>query len=175
MCETNENLDSCDSCKRLGNCRFHELHRSKFPFVSRIEFIRSKLSKFSAHVPGVCGGVRRTAAIDRPAQTPFAVSLTLQERGGAKRAHFPPHLTFRSPVSLHLLSLACRLLFFASCLPLPSLPSPCSHLSSVFRFVSSPTLSLFNSLTSPRLSPVPRRWFILVPVTTRSEESRRDK
>ena len=30
--------------------RLHELHESKFPFVSRIEFIRSKLSNFSAHV-----------------------------------------------------------------------------------------------------------------------------
>ena len=33
--------------------RLHELHESKFPFVSRIEFIRSKLSNFSAHVYGV--------------------------------------------------------------------------------------------------------------------------
>ena len=30
-----------------------QLHESKFPFVSRIEFIRSKLSNFSAHVYGV--------------------------------------------------------------------------------------------------------------------------
>ena len=30
----------------------HELHESKFPFVTRIEFIRSKLSNFSAHVSG---------------------------------------------------------------------------------------------------------------------------
>ena len=28
------------------------MHESKFPFVSRIEFIRSKLSNFSAHVYG---------------------------------------------------------------------------------------------------------------------------
>ena len=32
---------------------FKILHESKFPFVSRIEFIRSKLSNFSAHVSGV--------------------------------------------------------------------------------------------------------------------------
>ena len=32
--------------------RLHELHESKFPFVSRIECIRSKLSNFSAHVYG---------------------------------------------------------------------------------------------------------------------------
>ena len=31
----------------------HDLHESKLPFVSRIEFIRSKLSNFSAHVSGV--------------------------------------------------------------------------------------------------------------------------
>ena len=53
MRETNGNFDSCNSCKRLGTSRLHELHESKFPFVSRIEFIRSKLSNFSAHVSGV--------------------------------------------------------------------------------------------------------------------------
>ena len=51
--ETNENFDSCNSCKRLVPSRLHELHESKFPFVSRIEFIRSKLSNFSAHVYGI--------------------------------------------------------------------------------------------------------------------------
>ena len=53
MRETNRNFDSCNSCKRLVPSRLHELHESKFPFVSRIEFIRSKLSNFSAHVYGV--------------------------------------------------------------------------------------------------------------------------
>ena len=52
--ETNGNFDSCNSCKRLVPSRLHELHESKFPFVSRIEFIRSKLSIFSAHVYEVC-------------------------------------------------------------------------------------------------------------------------
>ena len=47
--ETNGNFDSCNSCKRLVTRRLHQLHESKFPFVSRIEFIRSKLSNFSAH------------------------------------------------------------------------------------------------------------------------------
>ena len=51
--ETNGNFDSCNSCKRLGTSRLNELHESKFPFVSRIEFIRSKLLNFSAHVYGV--------------------------------------------------------------------------------------------------------------------------
>ena len=51
--ETNGNFDSCNSCKRLVLSRLHELHETKFPFVSRIEFIRSKLSDFSAHVSGV--------------------------------------------------------------------------------------------------------------------------
>ena len=53
MRETNGNFDSCNSCKRLVPSRLHELHESKFPFVSRIEFIRSKHSNFSAHVSGV--------------------------------------------------------------------------------------------------------------------------
>ena len=46
-------FDSCNSCKRLVPSRLHELQESKFPFVSRIAFIRSKLSNFSAHVSGV--------------------------------------------------------------------------------------------------------------------------
>ena len=50
--EKNGNFDSCNSCKRLVPSRLHELHESKFPFVSRSEFIRSKLSNFSAHVSG---------------------------------------------------------------------------------------------------------------------------
>ena len=40
------------------NTVLHELHESKYLFVSRIEFIRSKLSNFSAHVSGVADGVR---------------------------------------------------------------------------------------------------------------------
>ena len=50
---TNGNFDSCNSCKRLVPSRLHELYESKFPFVTRIEIIRSKLSNFSAHVYGV--------------------------------------------------------------------------------------------------------------------------
>ena len=53
MRETNGSFDSCNSCKRLVSSRLHELHKSNIPFVSRIEFIRSKLSNFSAHVCGV--------------------------------------------------------------------------------------------------------------------------
>ena len=58
MRETNGNFDSAIFImqfflKRLGISRLHELHVSKFPFVSRIEFIRSKLSNCSAHVSGV--------------------------------------------------------------------------------------------------------------------------
>ena len=48
--ETNGNFDSCNSCKRLVPSSLHELHESKFLFVSRFEFIRLKLSIFSAHV-----------------------------------------------------------------------------------------------------------------------------
>ena len=61
MHETNGSLDSWYSCKRLVPSRsqrlvlsrLHEFHESKLPFVSRIEFIRSKLSNLSAHVSGV--------------------------------------------------------------------------------------------------------------------------
>ena len=47
--ETNGNFDSCNSWLRLGTSRLHELHESKFPFVT-LEIIRSKLLNFSAHV-----------------------------------------------------------------------------------------------------------------------------
>ena len=60
--ETNGNFDSCNSCKRLPS-RLHELHEAKFPFVSRIEFIRSKLSNFSAHVYGVRDSVLLRAVV----------------------------------------------------------------------------------------------------------------
>ena len=49
----NGNFDSCNSCKRLGTSRLHDLHESKFPFITRIEFISTKFSIFSAHVSEV--------------------------------------------------------------------------------------------------------------------------
>ena len=39
--ETNGNFDTHNSYKRLVSSRLQELHDLKFPFVSRIEFIRS--------------------------------------------------------------------------------------------------------------------------------------
>ena len=65
MRETNGNFDSCNSCQRLGTRPLHEMHESKFRFVSRIEFICSKLSNFSAHVSGIsnaqpCGSSAET-------------------------------------------------------------------------------------------------------------------
>ena len=63
MRETNESFDSCKSCKRLVPTRLHDLHESKLSFVSRIEFIRSKLSNFSAHVSGPMSAERRCPAI----------------------------------------------------------------------------------------------------------------
>ena len=50
---TNGNFDSSNSCERLVPSRLHELLKSKCPFVTRIEFIRSKLSNCSARVSGV--------------------------------------------------------------------------------------------------------------------------
>ena len=55
-----------NSCKRLVPSVLHELHEWKFPFVSRIEFILSLLSNFSAHVctyPGIVRG--RGGAVSR--------------------------------------------------------------------------------------------------------------
>ena len=46
-------FDSCNSCKRLVPSRLHALHESKLLFVSRIEFICSKLYNFFAYVSGV--------------------------------------------------------------------------------------------------------------------------
>ena len=43
-------------CKRLGTSRLHELHKPKFSFVSRIEFIRSKFSNFLLMYPGSASG-----------------------------------------------------------------------------------------------------------------------
>ena len=67
---TNGNFDSCSSCKRLGTSRLHELHESKFPFVKRIEFIRSKLSNFSAHVSGVSFASRKSGEGDTVRSNP---------------------------------------------------------------------------------------------------------
>ena len=77
------NFDSCNSCKRLVPSRLHELLESKFPFVSRIEFIRSKLSNFSAHAYGVTGA----AAAERDRDGAAAPSGT---REGRIRPPSPP-------------------------------------------------------------------------------------
>ena len=60
---TNGNFNSSNSCKRLGTSRLHELHESKFPFVTCIEFIRSKLSNLSAHVSGAAVFPRDTPVV----------------------------------------------------------------------------------------------------------------
>ena len=46
---------SCSSCRRLTS-RLHELHESGLPLVLFVEFVRSKLSNFSArvHTRGQC-------------------------------------------------------------------------------------------------------------------------
>ena len=53
--EIDRDFDSCNSRKRLETSRLHELHESKLLSISRIEFIRSKLSIFSAHASGSMG------------------------------------------------------------------------------------------------------------------------
>ena len=53
MRETNGCFGSYNSSKRLVSSRLDELYELKLSFVSRIKFIRSKLSIFSDHVSGV--------------------------------------------------------------------------------------------------------------------------
>ena len=53
--ETNGSFDSVTHVNGWTS-RLHELHELKLPFVSRIEFNRSKISNFSAHVSGITGG-----------------------------------------------------------------------------------------------------------------------
>ena len=84
--ETNGNFDSSNS----GTSRVHELHESKFPFVSRIEFIRSKLSNFSAHVYGVgdCAGAQPRSDRRQLAGKPWQdETLSLPELGAVYRWH----------------------------------------------------------------------------------------
>ena len=57
--ETNGSFDACISCKRLGTSRLHEIHVPKLPFVSRIEFVRFKLSIFLFMYPGSQNSARR--------------------------------------------------------------------------------------------------------------------
>ena len=49
MSYTSQNFHSIN----VVECSSEEHDECEFPFVSRIEFIRSKLSNFSAHVSGV--------------------------------------------------------------------------------------------------------------------------
>ena len=53
-------LGESSSCKWLVSSRLDDLLQSKFPLDTRIEFIRSKLPNFSAHISGV------TEASDAP-------------------------------------------------------------------------------------------------------------
>ena len=81
---TNGNFDSCNRFKRLGTSRLHQFHQSKFPFVTRIEFIRSKLSNFSAHV----SGVRETRSHDRRV---LRARRAGREATNANQVHQIPH------------------------------------------------------------------------------------
>ena len=73
------------------------MHESKFPFVSRIEFIRSKLSNFSAHVYGVSdtpGAVRGGRGRRRSAQPSWPAADRLSEIVSADDEWPGPRLTF---------------------------------------------------------------------------------
>ena len=106
MRETNRSFDSCNSCKRLVSSRLHESHEPKFPFVSRIEFIRSNLSNLSAPVCGAAadligcraggaGGPHHDAAQSRRLGDPVHVGQ--QRHAGV--AHYHGHdLSTQQPV-----------------------------------------------------------------------------
>ena len=68
-------LTRVNSCRRLTS-RLHELLVTKLPFVSRIEFIRSKLSFFSAHVTGA-------SVVHHPARIQNFRKEGAQPEGGA--------------------------------------------------------------------------------------------
>ena len=55
MRKQTEIFHSSNSCRRLETSRLHKLLESKFLFITRIEFICSKLSIFSAHVSEING------------------------------------------------------------------------------------------------------------------------
>ena len=94
--KTSGNFDSCNSCKRLGTSRLHELHESKFAFVSRIEFIRSKLSNFSAHVSGVSQTRLRPPRCTTSESIRFLFSVRCGRRGRWTRLESP---VLTAPVS----------------------------------------------------------------------------
>ena len=60
------------------------MHESKFPFVSRIEFIRSKLSNFSAHVYGANLGRRQSGEMIGNDEEPIHYGGNSQGRYGNK-------------------------------------------------------------------------------------------
>ena len=55
-----EGLTRLNSCKRMVSRRLRELHQFILPFVSHIEFIRSRLSICSAHVSWAIDCARRS-------------------------------------------------------------------------------------------------------------------
>ena len=62
--------------KRLVPSHLHELHESNFSFVSRIKFIRSKLSNFSASVSRVTVSLFPAAELTETKPPPAAQSFT---------------------------------------------------------------------------------------------------
>ena len=100
--ETNGNFDSCNSCKRLVPSRLHELHEKNL-FVSRIEFIRSKLSNFSAHVYGD-GIMSRPSSQLRPSRGGQLLRRPVQWRQLLQDASMIPDTWAEKSESLELIS-----------------------------------------------------------------------
>ena len=85
----------------LGTSSLHELHEPNLPFVSRIEFIRSKFSNFSAHVSGVSVKTPDEHAIHSPRPAVFAHRRNVTETSGLRHpaGKLSPHLSLQ-PVSV---------------------------------------------------------------------------
>ena len=95
MDETNGNFDPCNSRNGWAS-RLHELHESKFSFVTRIEFIRSKFSNFSAHVSGLrtgpAGADNHNSSPSASRLIPYRIAIRLSGPAGetiTTRRHVP--------------------------------------------------------------------------------------
>ena len=75
--ETNGNFDSCKSCKRLGTSRLHDLHETKFPFVSLSNLSVRNFRIFLLMYPG---SLSRVEAIGYVGSSPVALLVPSEPR-----------------------------------------------------------------------------------------------
>ena len=100
--DTNGSLNPCNSCKRVGPSRLHELHGSKLRFVSRIKLIRPKFSNCSAHVSRVIAGLSAVDGRRRRAVPGSDDSPDRMTRGGGERSEETRYAVSRPPEGLRM-------------------------------------------------------------------------